>query len=117
MNTDNLGKRGRNDENQQNQRHKCFVNHLLIGIHLSHFLEERTYHHKHDNDIKSRQPDGVKGTGKRSRLGYGDDYSQQTPGSDVIIGSRSNGQSSQRSLCHIPFLNDACQHRKSGYTH
>ena len=117
MNTDNLGKRRGNNQNQQNQGHKCFINHLLIGIHLSYFLEKRPHHHKHDYDIKGSQPDGIKSAGKCSGLGNGYDYSQQTPGSDIIIGSRSDGQSSQRSFRHIPFLNDAGQYRESGNTH
>lgn len=45
------------------------------------------YYYKYDNDIKSCQFDGVKGIGKCFCFGYGDDYSQQILGSDVIIGS------------------------------
>ena len=55
MNTNNLGQARRNNKNEQNKCHECFIDCFPVGIYFSYLLQKRTNYQKHDCNIHNCQ--------------------------------------------------------------
>ena len=86
-------------------------------VNIPNHPQERTDGEEHQRNVNDREKDIIDRAEHRPRLRNRDDHGEETPSSDVAVGSTGQGDCSQMGFRHPLLLNDSGQDGESRNTH